>query len=266
MPRKALVKNTPSGTQQQGCPSSMTQTMHWGTRSTHDLRSGTFSFWYDSSLRMKVKCLILNNGWVMNWHALSLWFTGQRVNIQRLRKMRFRLHMTPMESQKGKERIFLIPEQMKGTCCTCVEVQKSIVGSSSVTLFLHRFFYNVESCGSLRPETIVMSALAVLKKKLSDLQTQLSHEIQSDVLTINWGLLPHRAGPAFTQLVMTRGLIEDQCSGHMAHIQTLFMALSVSSLSTGLGSVYSVLFKIWATKNTLLDWDRIMLNVSSIEC
>uniref|UniRef100_A0A4W6CZT2 RNA polymerase II subunit C n=1 Tax=Lates calcarifer TaxID=8187 RepID=A0A4W6CZT2_LATCA len=48
-----------------------------------------------------------------------------------------------------------------------------------------RFFYNVESCGSLRPETIVMSALAVLKKKLSDLQTQLSHEIQSDVLTIN---------------------------------------------------------------------------------
>uniref|UniRef100_A0A8C6UIR0 DNA-directed RNA polymerase II subunit RPB3 n=1 Tax=Neogobius melanostomus TaxID=47308 RepID=A0A8C6UIR0_9GOBI len=48
-----------------------------------------------------------------------------------------------------------------------------------------RFFYNVESCGSLRPETIVMSALSVLKKKLSDLQTQLSHEIQSDVLTIN---------------------------------------------------------------------------------
>lgn len=51
--------------------------------------------------------------------------------------------------------------------------------------FYHRFFYNVESCGSLRPENIVMSALAVLKKKLSDLQTQLSHEIQSDVLTIN---------------------------------------------------------------------------------
>ncbi|XP_077451592.1 DNA-directed RNA polymerase II subunit RPB3 isoform X3 [Stigmatopora argus] len=48
-----------------------------------------------------------------------------------------------------------------------------------------RFYYNVESCGSLRPETIVMSALAVLKKKLSDLQTQLNHEIQSDVLTIN---------------------------------------------------------------------------------
>ncbi|RXM95569.1 DNA-directed RNA polymerase II subunit RPB3 [Acipenser ruthenus] len=48
-----------------------------------------------------------------------------------------------------------------------------------------RFYYNVESCGSLRPETIVLSALAGLKKKLSDLQTQLSHEIQSDVLTIN---------------------------------------------------------------------------------
>ncbi|ELW66196.1 DNA-directed RNA polymerase II subunit RPB3 [Tupaia chinensis] len=48
-----------------------------------------------------------------------------------------------------------------------------------------RFYYNVESCGSLRPETIVLSALSGLKKKLSDLQTQLSHEIQSDVLTIN---------------------------------------------------------------------------------
>ncbi|RXM31218.1 DNA-directed RNA polymerase II subunit RPB3 [Acipenser ruthenus] len=48
-----------------------------------------------------------------------------------------------------------------------------------------RFYYNVESCGSLQPETIVLSALAGLKKKLSDLQTQLSHEIQSDVLTIN---------------------------------------------------------------------------------
>ncbi|KAK1335922.1 hypothetical protein QTO34_003721 [Cnephaeus nilssonii] len=48
-----------------------------------------------------------------------------------------------------------------------------------------RFYYNVESCGSLRPETIVLSALSGLKKKLSDLQTQLSHEILSDVLTIN---------------------------------------------------------------------------------
>ncbi|KAH0501629.1 DNA-directed RNA polymerase II subunit RPB3 [Microtus ochrogaster] len=48
-----------------------------------------------------------------------------------------------------------------------------------------RFYYNVESCGSLRPETIVLSALSGLKKKLSDLQTQLSHEIQNDVLTIN---------------------------------------------------------------------------------
>ncbi|KAM6166229.1 DNA-directed RNA polymerase II subunit RPB3-like [Erethizon dorsatum] len=43
-----------------------------------------------------------------------------------------------------------------------------------------RFYYHVESCGSLRPETIVLSALSGLKKKLNDLQTQLSHEIQSN--------------------------------------------------------------------------------------
>ena len=50
----------------------------------------------------------------------------------------------------------------------------------------NKFFYNVESCGSLKPENIVMSGLSGLKKKLSDLQTQLSQEIQSDVLTIQW--------------------------------------------------------------------------------
>ena len=103
--------------------------------------------------------------------------------------------MTLMESQKGEERIFLIIQVDEGPCCICDFIVKLLINciggiirgsnSSSVPFFLHRFFYNVESCGSLRPETIVMSALAVLKKKLSDLQTQLSHEIQSDVLTIN---------------------------------------------------------------------------------
>ena len=49
----------------------------------------------------------------------------------------------------------------------------------------NKFFINVESCGSLKPETIVMTALSVFKKKLGDLQTQLNQEIQSDVLTIH---------------------------------------------------------------------------------
>ncbi|XP_038070020.1 DNA-directed RNA polymerase II subunit RPB3-like [Patiria miniata] len=48
-----------------------------------------------------------------------------------------------------------------------------------------KFWINVESCGALRPENIVLSGLAVLKKKLSDLQTQHSHETQSEVLAIN---------------------------------------------------------------------------------
>ncbi|XP_070574383.1 DNA-directed RNA polymerase II subunit RPB3-like [Ptychodera flava] len=49
----------------------------------------------------------------------------------------------------------------------------------------NKFFLNVESCGALRPENIVLTGLSILKKKLSDLQTQHSHEMQSDVLTIN---------------------------------------------------------------------------------
>lgn len=48
----------------------------------------------------------------------------------------------------------------------------------------NKFFYNVESCGALKPETIVLTGLQILKKKLSDLQTQLSHEMQSDALSI----------------------------------------------------------------------------------
>ena len=44
----------------------------------------------------------------------------------------------------------------------------------------NKFFITVESCGSLRPDNIVTSGLSVFKKKLSDLQTQLSHEIQSE--------------------------------------------------------------------------------------
>lgn len=47
-----------------------------------------------------------------------------------------------------------------------------------------KFYYNVESCGSLKPDSIVLTAIATLKKKLGDLQTQLSNEIERDALTI----------------------------------------------------------------------------------
>jgi len=48
----------------------------------------------------------------------------------------------------------------------------------------NKFFFNIESCGSLKPENILTSGLTIMKRKLMDLQTQLSQEIQSDVLTI----------------------------------------------------------------------------------
>ncbi|XP_002158521.1 DNA-directed RNA polymerase II subunit RPB3 [Hydra vulgaris] len=47
-----------------------------------------------------------------------------------------------------------------------------------------KFYFNVESCGSLKPENIVMTGISVLKKKLSELQTHHSHEIAADVLAI----------------------------------------------------------------------------------
>jgi len=49
----------------------------------------------------------------------------------------------------------------------------------------NKFYYSVETCGSLKPENIVLMGTSILKKKLSDLQTQLSHELQNDALTIH---------------------------------------------------------------------------------
>lgn len=42
----------------------------------------------------------------------------------------------------------------------------------------------MESSGALKPENIVTMGVAVLKNKLSNLQTQLSLEMESDVLAI----------------------------------------------------------------------------------
>ncbi|KAJ8876169.1 hypothetical protein PR048_024078 [Dryococelus australis] len=49
----------------------------------------------------------------------------------------------------------------------------------------NKFYFNVESAGALRPENIVMMGISVLKNKLSNLQTQLSHELQNDALAIS---------------------------------------------------------------------------------
>lgn len=48
----------------------------------------------------------------------------------------------------------------------------------------NKFYFNVESAGALRPENIVTMGVAVLKNKLSNLQTQLAHEATNDALAI----------------------------------------------------------------------------------
>ncbi|RXG57048.1 DNA-directed RNA polymerase II subunit RPB3 [Armadillidium vulgare] len=49
----------------------------------------------------------------------------------------------------------------------------------------NKFYLNVESAGSLRPENMVLMGIATLKKKLLDLQNQLNIEAQTDALAIN---------------------------------------------------------------------------------
>jgi DNA-directed RNA polymerase II subunit RPB3 len=46
----------------------------------------------------------------------------------------------------------------------------------------NKYFYNVEASGALKPENIVLMGIAALKKKLSDLQTQLASEIHGDII------------------------------------------------------------------------------------
>ena len=43
-----------------------------------------------------------------------------------------------------------------------------------------KFYFNLETCGSLKPDTIVMTAISILKRKLGDIQTQLANEIQNE--------------------------------------------------------------------------------------
>jgi len=43
-------------------------------------------------------------------------------------------------------------------------------------------FFNVETSGALKPENIVLMGISALKKKLSDLQTQLATEMHPDLM------------------------------------------------------------------------------------
>jgi DNA-directed RNA polymerase II subunit RPB3 len=49
----------------------------------------------------------------------------------------------------------------------------------------NKFFFNVEISVVLEPLKKKMMGVAVLKNKLSNLQTQLSHELQHDALAIS---------------------------------------------------------------------------------
>jgi len=49
----------------------------------------------------------------------------------------------------------------------------------------NKFFFNIEAVGSLKPENIVLNGLAVLKKKLLDLQYNAYQELQQDSLALN---------------------------------------------------------------------------------
>ena len=81
---------------------------------------------------------------------------------------------------------------MMAFSCNLVEIHSSVLLTVNSLCFSfdplgkpNKFYFNVESTGSLRPENIVLNGLAVLKRKLSDLQTQHSHELQQEGLTIN---------------------------------------------------------------------------------
>lgn len=49
----------------------------------------------------------------------------------------------------------------------------------------NKFYFNAEASGALKPENIVLMGIAILKKKLSDIQNQLTMEAQTDALAIN---------------------------------------------------------------------------------
>ncbi|CAL4139155.1 unnamed protein product [Meganyctiphanes norvegica] len=48
----------------------------------------------------------------------------------------------------------------------------------------NKFWFNVEASGALKPENIILMGIAILKKKLTDVQNQLNMETQTDALAI----------------------------------------------------------------------------------
>ncbi len=48
----------------------------------------------------------------------------------------------------------------------------------------NKFWLSVESSGAIKAENVVLSGVNVLKKKLADLQTQLTHELNQEGLAI----------------------------------------------------------------------------------
>lgn len=49
----------------------------------------------------------------------------------------------------------------------------------------NKFYFNVEASGALKPENLLLMGIAILKKKLTDIQNQLTMEAQTDALAIN---------------------------------------------------------------------------------
>ena len=47
-----------------------------------------------------------------------------------------------------------------------------------------KFWFNIESIGSIKPENIVLTGLQVLKKKLTDLQNHFNNEVAKEALYI----------------------------------------------------------------------------------
>lgn len=53
---------------------------------------------------------------LMTWSTVLLWFSGQRVNTQRSRRMRFRPPMIPLENQNGEKDF---PDTWRYNCANC---------------------------------------------------------------------------------------------------------------------------------------------------